>query len=157
GTIAAIPSGHPPRVVARIPAGCAQRPSLGGLARSPDGTLFVARLGWGEAGAVVRIRDDVTIFDDTDPKLWHLGGAYDERNGVLWATAFERPAFRGWLLAIDPQSGRVVDKIGGFRKPVGVIVAAGSVWVADQRAGCMYQITNSTIAPVCEELSQPDS
>src|SRR6516162_4580718 len=117
-SIVMIPSGHPPRVVARIPAGCSQRPSIGGLARSPDGTFFVARLGWGEAGAVVRVTDQVTILDGTDPTWWHLGVAYDERNGILWATAFERPAFRGWLMAIDPQSGRVVERVGGFQKPV---------------------------------------
>jgi hypothetical protein len=60
-------------------------------------------------------------------------------------------------MAIDPQSGRVVERIGGFQKPVGVIAAAGSVWLADQRGGCIYKITNSTIAPICEGLPQPDS
>jgi hypothetical protein len=97
------------------------------------------------------------MFEDTGRALWHLGVAFDEDQQILWATGFERPAFRGFLFALDPHSGRVLDRIGGFQKPVSIAMVDGKALVADQRAGSIYAVSGSTIAPICDGLPQPDS
>lgn len=77
--------------VARIESdGVVTTQRISGLAVTPYGTLFVARLGHGRAGAVFRIEPDGqrTALEGIDARFWRLGLHYDAHEHVVYSTQF---------------------------------------------------------------------
>jgi DNA-binding beta-propeller fold protein YncE len=161
GTILRIAADRPPRAIARIPS-AAPNGALAGLTRNLSGTMFVARLGWGESGAIFRIDPDgrVVLLTSKYPTAWHLGVAFDDQTNMLYASAFHRPrpgVFRGFLLVLDPATGAMIDMLAGFEKPTAVLAHASMIWIVDQRAGCLLGVRDGAIARLTEGLPRPDS
>src|SRR5262245_17791818 len=63
---------------------------ISGIAATPYGTLYVARLGHGRAGALFRVEPDGTCMalDGIDARFWRLGLHYDARAHVVYSTQF---------------------------------------------------------------------
>ena len=55
---------------------------------------------------------------------------------ALWVAMYNL----GQVLRIDPTNGRVQRRVVVGRKPRGVAVAAGSVWVANSESGTVSRI-----------------
>ncbi|HSR98353.1 MAG TPA: hypothetical protein VLM79_14950 [Kofleriaceae bacterium] len=80
GAILAVEQGRPRRVAAIDSGGVVASNRLGGIAVAPDGTLCVARLGHGFAGAIFRVGRAGSIagaapvvLAGLSPALWRLG------------------------------------------------------------------------------------
>ena len=144
GAVLAIAQGHRRRIATIDSAGIVASNRLGGIAVTPDGTLYVARLGHGHAGAIFRIRHGaVTQLADLSPRAWRLGVVYDEREHALYATQFHKVVTGpcdGTIVRIDLTTGAVVPVIDGFRKPVGVAKLGSTLVITDARQRAVYRV-----------------
>lgn len=143
---------------------CAHR--LGGLAAGPDGTFFVARLGYGSVGAVFYVdRAGRTVaFDDFSGRFWRLGVAYCPDEHALYTTQFlKRPTgpCDGTVARLDLTTGDTAIVADGFLKPVGVAKVGDSLIVTDARLRAVYrleraggQLVRSALAVA---IGRPDS
>ncbi len=144
---------------------CSNR--IAGLAITPYGTLFVARLGYGRTGAVFRIEPDgqLDALPGLSPTHWRLGVAYDPHDHVLYSTQFSKALdgpFGGCVVEIDLVDGFVSSVIDGFVKPVGVAKLGSSLLVADARQRAVFRVELSAgKAIACRRLAadidRPDS
>lgn len=131
---------------AEIPSGgIVARNHLGGLALAPDGTLYAARLGYGRAGAVLRVTPDgaVSELPGLDPLRYRIGVALDPERRALYVTEFLRSRcrpFAGTVVRVELDSGRVTTVCDGFLKPVGIAVVGGALVVADKSLGSVALI-----------------
>lgn len=139
---------------------------LGGIALTPDGTLYVARIGHGRAGAIFRIKNGaVTQLEYLSPHAWHLGVIYDVAEHALYATQFRKVIAGhcdGSVVRIDLATGHVVPVIDNFQKPVGIAKLGSTLLVTDagQRAVFRVELTTGRAA-LCTQLviclDRPDS
>jgi len=118
---------------------------IAGLAITPYGTLYVARLGYGRVGAIFRIEPDgqVEAVPGLSPSLWRLGLSYDAHEHVLYSTHFSKSfggPFNGCIVEVDLVDGRATTLIDGFVKPVGVVRLGSSLLVADARQRAVYRV-----------------
>ena len=64
----------------------------------------------------------------------------------VWATTAPRPGGRGGVARIDPRSGALVTgPAPAGRDPVALVLAAGSLWVADRRADQVLRFDPGTL------------
>lgn len=140
---------------------------IAGLAITPYGTLYVARLGYGRAGAIFRVEPDgqVEALPNLPPSHWRLGLSYDPHEHVLYSTHFsksiDRP-FGGCVVELDLVDGYATTLIDGFVKPVGVVRLGSSLLVTDARQRAVYRVElRAGKAVACMRLAagidRPDS
>ena len=166
GAVLAIDRGRHRRLATIDAAGVAGGNRLGGIALTPDGTLYVARIGHGRAGAIFRIEHGaVTQLEHLSPHAWHLGVIHDAAEHALYATQFRKAVAGhcdGSVVRIDLATGRVVPVIDDLQKPVGVAKLGSTLLVTDagQRAVFRVELTAGRVAPRTQLvacLDRPDS
>ena len=118
---------------------------IGGIASSPDGTLYVARLGHGQSGAIFRIAPDgdVEPLPRLPARFVRHGVAYDAGEHVLYTTQFmagRRGAFDGSIVAIDLASGHPSTILDGFLRPTGIAKLGDVLVVADARQRAVFRV-----------------
>ena len=118
---------------------------LGGIAATPDGTLYVARLGHGHAGAIVRIEPDGTVaaLPHMPARFCRSGLAYDAGEHALYTTQFiagQRGAFEGSIVVVDLASGRSSTVLDGFLHPTGIAKVGNVLVVTDARQRAVFRV-----------------
>lgn len=118
---------------------------IGGIALTRGGTLFVARIGHGRAGAIVRIDADgrSELLPKLAPELWRSGLAFDPREGVLYSTQYRcspRGPYDGSIIAIDLVSGEPSTVLDGFSRPVGIAKLGAMLVVTDARQRAVFRV-----------------
>jgi hypothetical protein len=126
---------------------------ISGLAVAPSGTLFVARLGYGRAGAVFRVDPDgqPEALDALSPRFWRLGVCYDARAHAIYTTQFLKSwsgAFEGSVVRVDLATGASTTVVERLLKPVGVAVVGSALVVTDARDRAVYRIDRNGDAEV---------
>jgi len=166
GDVLAIDQGRRRRIATIDDAGMVAANRLGGLAVTPDGTLYVARLGHGHAGAIFRIANgEVTPLAQLSPLAWRLGVTYDAAEHALYATEYHKAATGpcdGAIVRIDLVTGDVVPVIDGLQKPVGVAKLGSTLVVTDSRRRVVYRVElvagrAVVCTPLATGLDRPDS
>ena len=149
------------RVTTIDSAGIAKPNHLGGLAAGPDGGFFVARLGWGTAGAVFHVDADgrAAAVDDLPARFWRLGVAYCADEHAVYTTQFLKcsEGATGSVARIDLATGELSVVAEGFTKPVGVAKLGTSVIVTDARQCAVFRIDGATVAPLARDIGRPDT
>jgi DNA-binding beta-propeller fold protein YncE len=118
---------------------------IGGIAITPYGTLFVTRLGYGRAGAVLRVEPDgqAEEISSLSPTWWRLGMAYDPYEHALYMTQFQKAAngpSDGAILRIDLATNRPSILISGLLAPVGIAALGGSLVITDAQQRGVYRV-----------------
>lgn len=166
GAVLAIEQGRRRRIATIDSAGIVASNRLGGIAAAPDGTLYVARLGHGHAGAIFRIAGDaVTQLEHLAPRAWHLGVVYDAAEHALYATQYHKAVTGpcdGSIVRIDLTTGAVAPAIEGLVKPVGVAKLGSTLVVTDARQRAVYRVELVAgravgCAQLATDLDRPDS
>lgn len=165
GAVLAIEHGRSRRVATIPTVGCTTD-ELGGIAVAPDGTLYVARLGHGHAGAVFRItrRGAIAELPGLSPDAWRLGVVHDPAERALYTTQYDKTAAGpcdGAVVRIELSTGEVEPVVEGLGKPVGVAKLGSTLVVTDarRRAVICAELTAGRGAR-CTELplgERPDS
>lgn len=140
---------------------------LGGIATTPWGALYVARVGHGRDGAVLRISPEGSVDElpGIDPRFSRLGLAYDPDTHVLYSTQYLKSAtgpYGGAIAAIGLASGAVAVLATGFAKPVGIARLGDTLVVSD---ACARRVVALTLAGgqvvgrhvLADDLARPDS
>lgn len=142
GAVLAIEQGHRRRLATIDAAGCTAN-QLGGVAASPDGTVYVARLGHGHAGAIFQISGSVVAeLPGLSPAAWRLGITYDPAEHALYATRYHKLAgvpCDGSIERIDLSTGDVTSAVEGLCKPVGVVKLGSTLVISDSRRGTVLR------------------
>jgi DNA-binding beta-propeller fold protein YncE len=166
GAVLAIEQGHRRRIATIDSAGILAGNRLGGIAAAPDGTLYVARLGHGHAGAIFRIADGVvTPLPQLSPQAWRLGLVHDAAEHALYAAQYhkcETGPCDGSIVRIDLETGAVSPAVEGLVKPVGVAKLGATLVVTDARQCAVYRIELEAgravaCAPLATRIDRPDS
>jgi hypothetical protein len=118
---------------------------IGGLAVTPYGTLYVARVGHGRAGAIFRVDPDghMEALEKLPARYWRCGVVYDGREHALYTTQFmagTRGAFDGSIVTIDLVTGEPSTILDGFQKPVGIAKLGSVLVVADARQRAVFRV-----------------
>jgi hypothetical protein len=118
---------------------------IGGIAATPHGTLYIARVGHGHSGAIFRVQPGGMIdeLDKLPSRFWRYGLAYDVAEHALYSTQFmsgKRGAFDGSVVAIDLVSGEPSTVIDGFLKPLGIAKLGSTLVVADARQRAVFRV-----------------
>ncbi len=143
--------GESHRRIATIESGGVLGPNrIGGLAVTPHGTLYVSRLGYGQAGAVFRVAPgdraeplETPSSDSISPRLWRGGLAYDSSTHSLFSTQFLRSRsgpFDGAVVEIDLVTGTCAHVADGFLHPTGIVKLGPTLVVADGRQRTVTRI-----------------
>lgn len=145
GAVFAVAHGQARRIATIDAAGCVAN-QLGGIAVAPDGTIWVARLGHGHAGAIFEITPGgrMSQLPGLSPQAWHLGLTYDAAAHALYATRYDKRATGpcdGAVIRIDLATGAVTSVLADLCKPVGVARIGDELWVSDARRGTMLCAT----------------
>jgi sugar lactone lactonase YvrE len=118
---------------------------IGGIALAPDGTVFASRIGYGQAGAIVRITDGhATPLPKLPARPWRGDVVFaDDR---LYATQYLRSSsgpFEGSIVEVDPVTGACSQVIDGFLHPTGLVKLGSILVVADARQRAVFRVTVS--------------
>lgn len=118
---------------------------VGAIALGDRGTVFVARIGHGRAGAIVRVSADgrTEELPKLPPHLWRSGLAFAGDENVLYSTQYQcspRGPYDGSIVAIDLASGEPSTVLDGFGKPVGIAKLGRMLVVTDARQRAVYRI-----------------
>jgi sugar lactone lactonase YvrE len=144
GAVLAIHRGRHRRLATIDSAGVVGGNRLGGIALARHGTLYVARIGHGRAGAIFRIENGaVTQLEHLSPHAWHLGLIYDMAEHALYATQFRKVIAGhcdGSVVRIDLATGHVVPVIDNFQKPVGVAKLGSTLLVTDAGRRAVFRV-----------------
>lgn len=137
---------------------------LGGLVATIDGTLYVARIGHGQAGAILRVDPDghTEALANVPAKLWHGGLAHDGER--LFATQYLRSrsgAFEGSIVEVDAR-GTCSQVIDGFLHPTGLVALGSQLIVADARQRAVFRVElaggrGAFRLQLSAEVDRPDS
>ncbi len=116
---------------------------VGGLALGPDGTVYAARSGEGQVGAIFAINPEgqSVALADVPSKVWQGALAYDR--GRLFATQYMRSrsgAFDGAVVEVDLATGTCSNVIDGFLHPTGLAVLGNVLVVADARRRAVFRV-----------------
>jgi DNA-binding beta-propeller fold protein YncE len=167
GAVVRITNGTQQRIATIDAAGVISPDRIGGIATTPHGTLYVARIGHGHTGAIFRVQPDGVVeeLDGLPARFWRYGLAYDTGEHALYATQFmsgKRGAFDGSVVAIDLVSGTPSTVIDGFLKPMGIAKLGSTLVVADARQRAVFRI--DTVAgravfrlQLAADVDRPDS
>ncbi len=167
GAVLAINRGRHRRLATIDSGGVIGGNRLGGIALTPDSTLYVARIGHGRAGAIFRVKHGaVTQLEYLSPHVWHLGVIYDVAEHALYATQFRKVIAGhcdGSVVRIDLATGHVVPVvIDNFQKPVGVAKLGSTLLVTDAGRRAVFRVElTAGRAALCTQLviclDRPDS
>jgi len=118
---------------------------VGGLTIAPDGTLYIARVGEGQVGAIIRVDPEgrVHALPNVHVKIWQGALAYDATRTRLFATQYMRSrsgAFDGAIVEVDLESGTCSNVIDGFLHPTGLAVLGNVLVVADARRRAVFRV-----------------
>ncbi len=118
---------------------------IGGIALAPDGTLFASRVGYGQAGAILRIADGrAEALPRLPSRPWRGDIVFaDDR---LYATQYLRSSsgpFEGSIVEVDPKTGACSQVIDGFLHPTGLVKLGPILVVADARQRAVFRVTVS--------------
>ena len=118
---------------------------IGGIAVASHGILYVARLGYGEAGAIIRIERDgrMRTLPDLPACWWRSGIVYDAREPALYTTQFMKSrsgAFDGGIVEIDLVTGEPSLVLDGFLQPVGIAKLGEMLVVTDARQRAVFRV-----------------
>lgn len=138
---------------ATVPAVPGQPNGLSQLSFTDNGTLMIARFGFGTASAVFGITgaDQVTAFTGPDPLRRRLGLAAIGSNRLL-STWFIKngnnpPQGALSLITYDPATHAAVERdlMTGLGKPVGIAVSGDTVYVSDQTNNNIVKASLTTL------------
>jgi sugar lactone lactonase YvrE len=122
---------------ADLPAAPANGPGLGQLIRLSDGSLLVARFGFGTTGDIVQIKPDKTtvILPGLDATKRRIGLAVAP-DGTIYDTYFVKTG-SGYVGAVASVTlaGAETDVVTGLTKVVGVLATSDTLFMDDQTAG----------------------
>jgi hypothetical protein len=118
---------------------------IGGVAATPHGTIYVARIGHGYTGAIFRVQPDAEPeeLDKLPARFWRYGVTYDVAEHALYTTQFmsgKRGAFDGSIVAVDLVSGEPSTVLDGFLKPMGIAKLGDTLVVADARQRAVFRV-----------------
>lgn len=164
GAVLAIEHGHSRRIATIATAGCTTN-ELGGIAVAPGGTLYVARLGHGHAGAILRVtrRGAVTELPGLSSDVWRLGVVHDPGERALYTTQYDKTAAGpcdGAVIRIDLSTGEIEPVVDGLGKPVGVAKLGATLLITDARRRAVICAELTHRGARCTEIplgERPDS
>ncbi len=118
---------------------------LGGIVVAPDGTLYAARIGHGQAGAIFRITADgrTEALPNVPAKMWR--GALAHNGTHLYATQYMRSrsgAFDGSIVEVD-EDGTCSNVLDGFLHPTGLVAIGSQLVIADARQRAVFKVSLS--------------
>ena len=118
---------------------------IGGIAVASHGILYVARLGYGQAGAIIRIERDgrMRTLPKLPPCWWRSGIVYDAREPALYTTQYMKSrsgAFDGGIVEIDLVTGEPSLVLDGFLQPVGIAKLGDMLVVTDARQRAVFRV-----------------
>jgi sugar lactone lactonase YvrE len=166
GRVLRVAGGRVERLAAIDSGGFVSANRLGGIAVTPYGTAYVARVGHGRAGAVFEIEPDGQISKlDLPARFWRLGVAYDAVNHALYSTQFMKSPsgpFDGSIVRTDLATGTTSKVVDGLLKPVGVAKLGSTLIVSDARQRIVYRVelVNGVAlsrTPLVTDVDRPDS
>lgn len=125
---------------ADLPATQAKGPGLGQVVRLPDGTLLVARFGFGTRGDVVMVKKDHTssVVPGLDGARRRLGLTVAP-DGTVYDAYFVKngPSAVGGVAKLSLAGGEA-DVVTGLGKVVGVLVVGDKLYLGDQGQGKLF-------------------
>ncbi|NOU27724.1 MAG: hypothetical protein HOO96_07460 [Polyangiaceae bacterium] len=136
---------------ADLPAAQAKGPGLGQVVRHPDGTLLVARFGFGTSGDVVAVKKDrtSTVVPGLDGTRRRLGLTVAPDGSVYDAYFVKNgPSTVGGVAKLALAGGET-DVITGLGKVVGVLATGDKLYVGDQAQGKLF--VTSLAAPANQQ------
>lgn len=118
---------------------------VGGLAIDDDGTVYAARVGEGQVGAILAFDSDgrSSPLANVPAKIWQGALAFCRATRRLFATQYLRSrsgAFDGVVVEVDRKSGTCSSVIEGFLHPTGIAVLGNVMVVADARRRAVFKI-----------------
>jgi len=138
--------GHRQRRLVTIDAGgVVGNNRIGGLTVTPYGTVFVTRLGYGEAGTIFRVEADgqTEALERLPKQFWRLGVTYDAAEHALYATQYlvsKQGAHSGEVVSIDLVTGEASTILDGFGRPIGIAKLGSTLVVADARQRAVFRV-----------------
>ena len=119
--------------------------TVGGIALTPEGTLYVTRLGQGEAGAILRLdpAGQVRTLPWLPARHWRSGIAYDAAARVLYTTQYVKTrsgASEGAIVECDPETGAPSMVLDGFLHPVAIAKLGSILVVTDARQRAVFRV-----------------
>ncbi len=144
GSIVRVANGAQQRVATINSGGVVATNRIGGITLAPDGTLFISRIGHGQAGAIARIATDgrIQLLPGVPSRTWHGDLVHDD--GQLFATRYMRSCsgpFDGSVVEVDPITGSCSMVIDGFLHPTGIAKLGQALVVADARQRAVFRIS----------------
>ncbi|HEY3804857.1 MAG TPA: hypothetical protein VGL61_19730 [Kofleriaceae bacterium] len=138
GAIRRVDGDRARRVAAIDSGGVVSTNRISGLAVTPTRALYVARLGYGTAGAVFCVEPESApeALDMLSPRFWRLGVCYDASCHAIYTTQFLKSwsgAFEGSVVRVELATGVATTVVEGLLKPVGVAIVGGGLVVTDAR------------------------
>lgn len=118
---------------------------VGGLAIDDAGTVFAARVGDGQVGAILAFDSDgrSSPLANVPAKVWQGALAFCRATKRLFATQYLRSrsgAFDGAVVEVDRATGTCSSVIDGFLHPTGIAVLGNVMVVADARRRAVFKI-----------------
>lgn len=148
-------------VVSELPAAAPEGAGLGQLVRTNDGTIVVARFGYGTAGDVVFVppSGDAMIAPGLDVERRRIGLTIGT-DGTLFDSWFVRLSTGDRVGAVGQLSldGDESEVITGLQKPVGVLAVGSNLFVSDQDLGQILKapLGDPSSYEVFATVEQPD-
>ena len=146
---------------AALPVVGQQANSLSQVVLSGDHELFVARFGFGSAGAIFDVvsADKAIPLTGLDTTRRRLGLAVIDDHTLLstWFVKLDKQPLTGGvsLITFDVQTHEATERVvvTGLGKPVGIAVSQGTVFVSDQMANHIVRVKLDTLL----QASHPQS
>jgi hypothetical protein len=143
-----------------LPAAPANGPGLGQVIKTKDGTILVARFGFGTAGDIAFVKSDGTTgtvpgLDKTKRRI----GLAESDDGRLFDTYFEAvPTGYSGSVAEFKITGTETDIVSTLAKPVGVVAVGGTLFFDDQSSNQISDLSlaNTKSVKVLATLDAPD-
>lgn len=117
---------------------------IGGIAVTPEGTVYATRLGHGRAGGVFEVANgNVRALPRLAPERWRSGIAYDADAELLYTTEFTKTIngpCNGSIVEIDVTDGHASTIADGFVKPTGVVRLGDWMLVTDPHQRSVFRV-----------------
>jgi sugar lactone lactonase YvrE len=117
---------------------------IGGMSLAPDGALYVARVGYGQCGAVFRVVPgrEPQPLPALPPRPWRGALAYDPVEHRLYATQYLRSSgpYDGAVVELDPVTGAPSMVLDGFLHPTGIVTLGSTLVVTDARQRAVFRV-----------------
>lgn len=140
---------------ADLPTAPANGPGLGQLVRLADGSILVARFGFGTTGDIVQVKPDKSsaIVPGLDPAKRRIGLAVTP-DGTIYDAYFVKTG-SGYVGAVASVTlaGTETDVVTGLTKVVGVLATSDTLFMDDQTQGKLLEAPLSapkTVAAVAD-------